>query len=162
MTVWLSCSAATVIRDLAELFDPVETGGVLLGWRDGSDRIVTGLVGPGPKALHGRYTFLPDHPWQIARIREAFDASEGDLDYLGDWHTHPDGVAQMSEMDCKTLSRIERRVKSPLMMIAAGSAKDWTINGWTGFRPSFFANLRPHKEPVMLFDPPDDWPSFFS
>lgn len=162
MTIWLSRPIMTVIRDLAALFYPVETGGVLLGWRDGGDRIITGLVGPGPNALHGRYTFLPDHAWQIARIREAFDASLGDLDYLGDWHTHPDGLAEMSNMDCKTLSRIERRVKSPLMMIAAGSGKNWTINGWSGFRSSFFANLRPQHEPVMLFDPPENWPSFTS
>ncbi|WP_179296583.1 MULTISPECIES: Mov34/MPN/PAD-1 family protein [unclassified Mesorhizobium] len=161
MTIWLSRPVLGKIQKLGIRYYPVETGGVLLGWRDGADRIVTGLLGSGPKALHGRHAFLPDHAWQMIHIREAFEGSSGDLDYLGDWHTHPDGVASMSDLDCRTLSKIARRVKSPLMMIAAGGGSTWTINGWLGSRSSFWRRLSPNLETIRLLDPPEAWPSYF-
>src|SRR4051812_37824791 len=99
---------------------PLENGGVLLGWRSGEDRIVVDLRGPGPRALHGRHCFIPDHVWQLSEIKRAFHESRGDLDYLGDWHSHPDGIAEMSDLDSATLLRIARRVSAPLMLIVAG------------------------------------------
>ncbi|MBT2189182.1 Mov34/MPN/PAD-1 family protein [Sphingobium nicotianae] len=162
MTTWLSRDVADAIQLLATTYYPVETGGVLLGWRDGEDRIVTGLTGPGPRALHGRHTFLPDHRWQVAQIEQAFAASSGDLDYLGDWHTHPDGIASMSEMDRKTLARIERRVRSPLMLIAAGAAESWAINSWIGRRSGFLSRLPPRIEPTRLFELSMGWPFYIA
>lgn len=162
MTIWLSRRVANDIQRLGSLYYPLEIGGVLLGWRDNDDRIVTGLVGPGPSALHGRHLFIPDHSWQITHIRKAFEGSAGDLDYLGDWHTHPDGIAAMSDVDCKTLSRIARRVKRPVMVIAAGSASGWTIGSWVGLRSNFFSALSPNPEPLQLLDPPEHWPGYFA
>lgn len=162
MTIWLSRHVVQGMVQLGALYHPLETGGVLLGWRDGNDRIVNGLVGPGLKSLHSRQTFFPDHSWQVARIREAFEGSAGDLDYLGDWHTHPDGLAMMSELDRKTLSRIERRVKFPLMVIAAGTSEDWTINAWRGRRSNLFEKPSPELCTVRTIDPPPHWPSYFS
>lgn len=83
MTIWLGRDAAQVIIEQANIFFPLETGGVLLGWRDGEDRVVVDIVGAGPKALHGRHTFIPDHSWQVEQIDEAFRNTAGDLDYLG-------------------------------------------------------------------------------
>jgi len=87
-----------------------ENGGILLGWRSDEDRIVADLRGPGAHALHGRHCFVPDHAWQVTEINRAFPASRGDLDYLGDWHSHPEVVAEMSDLDSATLLRIARRV----------------------------------------------------
>ena len=110
---------------------PLETGGVLLGWRSGVDRIVADLVGPGPRALHGRHRFLPDHAWQVRRIQEAFSSTNGDLDYLGDWHTHPSGRAEMSSEDYATLRALHRHVPGALMVIGAGVEEDWAFGAWS-------------------------------
>lgn len=161
MTVWLAHRAlAAMQREGAELF-PLETGGILLGWRRGVDRIVVDVVGPGRNALHGRIRFLPDHRWQVSEITRTFHATGGDIDYLGDWHTHPDGFAQMSSEDVKTLTRISRRVPGALMLILAGpdfAAGDFGC--WKAGAREGFLGRRITIEPqqVKLFDPPQEWP----
>lgn len=103
---------------------PNETGGVLLGWRDRADTVVTHLLGPGPNAWHGKTWFHPDGQWQASRIAELYEQSGRRLSYLGDWHTHPDGVPTPSRQDRATLARISRtaeaRCPSPLMLILGG------------------------------------------
>jgi integrative and conjugative element protein (TIGR02256 family) len=162
MTVWLSTDVAARIGELAELYYPLETGGVLLGWRDGHHRIVAGLIGPGPTALHGRRGFFPDHAWQKSEISKAFAGSSGDLDYLGDWHTHPDGIAAMSAVDRQTLARIARRVSRPLMVISAGRPTSWNADGWSLERGGLFTRTEPEPETLRHVEAPANWPTFYS
>jgi integrative and conjugative element protein (TIGR02256 family) len=120
------------MSEYAQELSSLENGGIFLGWRSGEDRIIVDLRGPGPLALHGRHCFVPDHKWQVAEVKSAFETSDGDLDYLGDWHSHPDGVAEMSDLDSATLLRIARRVSEPLMLIVAGCGLTWTPRCWKG------------------------------
>jgi integrative and conjugative element protein (TIGR02256 family) len=147
----------------AREFAPLENGGILLGWRAREDLVVIDVRGPGPLALHGRHCFLPDHQWQVAEIDRAFEESKGNLDYLGDWHTHPDGVAAMSELDCATLRRIARHVKHPLMLILAGQKNEqvWSARCWSGHlnRPCLWPRLEAQPQELKLFDPPAEWPA---
>ncbi|PDT81051.1 hypothetical protein CO676_24280 [Sinorhizobium sp. BJ1] len=158
MTIWLGRDAAQVIIEQANIFFPLETGGVLLGWRDGEDRVVVDIVGAGPKALHGRHTFIPDHSWQVEQIDEAFRNTAGDLDYLGDWHSHPAGVAAMSSEDRSTLRRISRRVRHPIMVIAAGRNANWTFGGWMQLRPRLLRRSVAECQPIQYFAVPSEWP----
>jgi integrative and conjugative element protein (TIGR02256 family) len=163
MTVWLARRALDKMRDHASALQPLETGGILLGWRSGDDRVVVDVCGPGLNALHGRHRFVPDHAWQITAIHRVFQQSKGDIDYLGDWHSHPDGVAAMSGDDCKTLRRIARRARNPLMVIVAKGTSDldWIVGCWIGYFEGGlirrrFATLL--QQPA-LFDPPPEWPA---
>lgn len=160
MTIWLSQSVALTMQSHGENFYPLEVGGVLLGWRDGEHRIVTGLIGPGPKSLHGRYAFVPDHPWQVDQIGKAFTETGGDLDYLGDWHSHPNGTAQMSTMDDGTLSRIARHVIDPLMVILASRPSDWLSGAWIANRRTFFRRPVISQQSLRAFEPPSHWPEY--
>src|SRR3546814_5596211 len=72
MTIWLTTAVEKLLVASAENLAPFETGGMLLGWRDESDRIITDIVGPGDRALHGRYAFVPDHRWQKQQLGSAF------------------------------------------------------------------------------------------
>jgi integrative and conjugative element protein (TIGR02256 family) len=161
MKVWLSSLVMRAMCQRARELVPLENGGILLGWRAGEDRVVTDLRGPGPRALHGRHCFLPDHDWQVAEIHRAFDESGGDVDYLGDWHSHPDGISAMSELDSATLRRITRRVKEPLMLIVASSKtnQDWSARCWRGRLdgPVLRRRLEAQPQELKLFDPPADW-----
>jgi integrative and conjugative element protein (TIGR02256 family) len=154
--VWLSSRVMQSMSEYARDLSPLENGGILLGWRSGEDRIIADLRGPGPLALHGRHCFLPDHKWQVAEINQAFEASRGDLDYLGDWHSHPDGVAEMSDLDSATLLRIARRVSAPLMLIVAGSGMEWSARCWKGqtVRPLLRQRLVATTLELKIFDPP--------
>jgi hypothetical protein len=51
MRVWLANQAFNAMCEEAIARHPLESGGVLLGWRTGKDRVVIIVLGPGPKAL---------------------------------------------------------------------------------------------------------------
>ncbi|MDF0582041.1 Mov34/MPN/PAD-1 family protein [Bradyrhizobium yuanmingense] len=154
MTVWLASRVLQSMSTYAQELRPLENGGILLGWRSGEDRIVVDLRGPGPLALHGRHCFVPDHKWQVAEIEKAFESSGGDLDYLGDWHSHPDDIAEMSNIDTATLLRIARKVSSPLMLIVAGSGSEWSPRCWKGqiVRSLFRRHLSAETQEIKIFD----------
>ena len=163
MTVWLAQPALRAMCGEATARQPLESGGVLLGWRDDDDRVIIDVLGPGPRALHGRHRFLPDHAWQVAGIYRLFEESDGDIDYLGDWHSHPDGTLAMSNEDRATLRRISRRVHEPLMLILAGdiSRENWIIDCWKGHlhRGLIRRRFEVITQTTKVFAPPTTWPT---
>ncbi len=126
MIVWLSSKVVSLMTEEANKQYPLETGGVLLGWKQKQEFVIADVVGPGPTAKHDKHTFYPDHDWQVTNIETRFRLSGGQLNYLGDWHTHPNTKAQMSSLDNSTLRHISISVPSPLMMILGGGVDgDW-------------------------------------
>lgn len=115
---------------------PLESGGVLMGQQIGEHEwIVDHIVGPGPNAVHGRYRFSPDLPWQHEQIADRFSQTNGRSTYLGDWHSHPRAIhGQLSGKDRKALKRIittpEAQCESPLMMILWSGAPKWHVSVW--------------------------------
>ena len=161
MKIWLSREVAASIMKQGQDFSPLETGGLLLGWSDDGNRVVAGLIGPGPNARHHAHKFIPDHPWQMRELEKAFASSGGDLTYLGDWHTHPMGPAQMSRLDERTLSRIARKVDQPVMLIGDPTSGEAPFGAWAaqslGWRRTEFTNV-----PIKLFEHPSGWPSILA
>jgi integrative and conjugative element protein (TIGR02256 family) len=99
---------AQMIDDASEC-EPSETGGVLLGYRAGAtDVIVCALIGGGPKAKRRRSDFEPDGEWQEREIAKAYERSGRIHTYVGDWHSHPDGIARPSRRDRETARRIAK------------------------------------------------------
>lgn len=108
----------------------METGGILLGYcAENGEPVVLAVVGPGPDASHSRTRFQPDHEWQCEQIDEVYQRSAGQWVYIGDWHTHPDGVAYMSWLDKRTLRAIAKHPEAksyrPVMLIAGGQPERW-------------------------------------
>lgn len=136
-TVWLPEAAYGEMIAEANVRSPLETGGVLLGYRssNGCDAVVTTVIGPGPKAKHSSHRFVPDYEFQEAEIARLYHRSPHELFYLGDWHTHPGGAAEMSARDKKALKRIsthtDARVPEPIMVILAGGPT-WKNSAWCG------------------------------
>lgn len=116
---------------------PSETGGVLLGYwsAKGDAAVVEHVLGPGPKAKHGRTGFMPDHEYHDEQIARLYREASGEFEYLGDWHTHPGGPASLSATDLSTLKRIARheaaRAPRPLMLLLAGG-RPWRPAAWKG------------------------------
>lgn len=114
------CVAELLTAALASY--PLETGGVLLGRRRGHHATITQVVGPGPAADHEVRRFVPDSGWQSEQVA-AFWHADRSLQYLGDWHTHPNGSLSPSPVDLRTLSDIARfpaaRQDEPVMLIVA-------------------------------------------
>lgn len=145
--MWISHAVMKQIVAEADDKFPKETGGVLVGYQaDNGEYVVRACTGPGKGASHRRFWFKPDHEWQCAQLDRIYAESSGEWVYLGDWHTHPRGVPEMSYLDMRTLLRIARHdeawLECPLMMIGGGQPGMWT---WTAhqFVGSGFLSLWP-------------------
>lgn len=127
----------------AWLHYPFETGGVMLG-RVGARGVVASIsVGAGPNATRDRTRFSPDQPWQAAQVALAC-AADPTLQYLGDWHTHPDGPARLSPRDENVLRLIagypQARQPQPWMVVLA-----LTASGAVRPHAANFVNGRPGR-----------------
>lgn len=128
--LWLARSTYGEMSELANQSFPLETGGMLLGYEaDGGDIVVKSIIGPGPKARHRRYRFRPDAEYQQAELTTHHLRTRGQETYLGDWHTHPQGIPELSWIDKRTLAKIARTpssgIANPLMAILGGDVNEW-------------------------------------
>ena len=146
-TLWFSEGALADLAAQVRRRLPHETGGLLVGYDDPSGApVVTAVVGAGPRALHAAARFRPDARFQQERLAELYEQSGRTSRYLGDWHTHPNGVVAPSRRDRRVLRRISRtraaRVPRPVMVIAGPApgrgdellVAAWVLAGSTGRR----------------------------
>jgi len=158
--IWISREVLAAMIAECDRAAPAETGGVLMGYRadDTDERVATHVIGPGPNAVHEDIRFVPDHDYQLAEIAQLYEMSERRLDYLGDWHSHPDAEGYLSKKDLETLNRIAwsraARTENPVMLVMAGR-KGWNPFAWIHWRSSVpIWGRRSIVEPlaVELFD----------
>jgi integrative and conjugative element protein (TIGR02256 family) len=160
--VWLWNMAWARMTEEANSKVPLETGGLLMGYTVPAEKVlvVTDVIGPGPNAVHQSASFIPDYEFHEREVRRHHLESGGRTRYLGDWHSHPDGVSILSAKDKRTLHRIgvspEARVSTPLMLLVCGRPGRWTANAFAGeFVKARFGRRRciPHPTPLRFFDP---------
>lgn len=137
---WISYDVLNLIRREAENKTPLETGGILAGYRseDDNDVVVTDMVGPGPNAMHHRWTFRPDYVHHRKEIGRIYDKSNGTISYLGDWHSHPGAQAYLSWLDKRALLNIAKfpynYIDYPIMLVFGNmnniKGSEWTPKVW--------------------------------
>lgn len=117
---WFDRQALTELLAEASRWQLRETGGALLGWRDGDETVVARVLGPGPNARHGRRYFEPDTEWQNAQGRRIYGESGRTIAFLGDWHTHPLGAPRPSRQDERTARMLaeDEHFRTPLPLYA--------------------------------------------
>ena len=106
---------------------PVETGGVLIGYFDVSHRyvyIVDGL--PAPRDSDEREdAFIRGFAGLRDEIHRIEARTGGQVGYVGEWHSHPDGAGvAMSDDDSELLRQIADEVRAdgqPGVMMIVGS-----------------------------------------
>lgn len=141
-TCWLPRRLQQEMEELGRQWDPLEVGGVIAGYWNNDEAVITSCIGPGDNAQHGAGAFLPDHAFHQHEIARLYAASGGAEVYLGDWHTHPSGVPRLSSVDKRTLRAIgdapEAQCSTPLMVLLAGSQRSWTTRVFTLVPPRAF------------------------
>lgn len=135
VAVYVEKAALKGMIDASAAYAPLETGGLLLGYSASpSEVVVTSLIYAGPKALHEKESFVPDHEFQELELARIYEASGRVWTYLGDWHSHPGGIPLLSRLDRETLFSIanskDARVVVPLMAVVAGGP-DWVLGIWS-------------------------------
>jgi integrative and conjugative element protein (TIGR02256 family) len=91
----------------AEAAFPRETGGILLGHREGRDVHVERAIAVPDKRASGR-TYVRSHDAAQKLLDEALrDENTELLGWVGEWHTHPEASGP-SPRDLRELSRLAR------------------------------------------------------
>ena len=74
-----------------------ETGGILVGFRENAQTIITHATGPGPKAVRSPHHFVKDTPYLQTVLELLFQYYQ--VNYLGVWHKHPRAMPYPSSGD---------------------------------------------------------------
>jgi integrative and conjugative element protein (TIGR02256 family) len=105
---------------------PSETGGILLGFFDTSRRIVyiADLLPAPPDSIERPTFFVRGSKGLRAALDSVTRTTRGQLEYVGEWHTHPDGCSVGASHDDKDLleklSRVMAEDGLPEVMLIAG------------------------------------------
>ena len=152
--VWIPRSTWLLLVRDAEGSWPVETGGVLCGYRtDGGDTVIEVASSAGPNAVHGALSYEPDYEFDEQVVAGLYAKSGRTTVYLGDWHSHPAGAAKPSLKDRRALRRIARdgeaRQPQPISVIVGVSDGAWTISAYeSAASPSWYW---PWPQTIELF-----------
>lgn len=112
---------------------PKETGGVLVGGID-FDRFAIYIVGLIPAPADSRQFpngFIRGSKLLAERLREIERRTLGNLSYLGEWHSHPNGTGTMpSTDDAKLFTWIQENTVldgRPAVMVIAGQRGEFRV-----------------------------------
>ncbi|MBE9570083.1 MAG: ThiF family adenylyltransferase [Proteobacteria bacterium] len=102
--------------------EDIETGGVLVGYRNASDEyVIVRASKPGPNAIRTKSRFEKDVEYCQKELLDAFNELGEKGLYLGEWHYHPSGGNEPSGLDIKSLTEIASqenyRIDKPIMII---------------------------------------------
>ncbi|WP_331832136.1 Mov34/MPN/PAD-1 family protein [Pseudomonas sp. LH21] len=100
--------------------DDCESGGILMGKRRGEHFEITFATAPQMKDIRSRCRFTrhPNGHQEIAENR--LKSSNGEENYLGEWHTHPENHPTPSSIDMGDWKRLSKFHNVPLLVIIGG------------------------------------------
>ncbi|MFN4351677.1 MAG: Mov34/MPN/PAD-1 family protein [Hylemonella sp.] len=105
--------------------DTTEAGGILLGYRRGEHLHVVDTTDPMVGDLRTRYSFDRRDPGHQAAATSAWQASGGCVDYLGEWHTHPELHPKPSSLDLREWRVLGHSKADPLVLMILGIQGSW-------------------------------------
>lgn len=127
-------SAGDFILSESSARTPRETGGILIGRTKPEGLFITRALGPGPNAHHGTSGFKRDGQYSQSELDKIFTATQGQEDYVGEWHSHP-ARCEASSVDVGSISWISEnsryRCEAPVLIISVTStAGQWELLGY--------------------------------
>lgn len=133
-----------VRRYKAEVGFRNESGGIILGGQSesGLDFIVKDLTLPSPTDDCGPYHYMRDKNAANELIAQAWEDSDGTINYLGEWHTHNEGRPHPSYVDGNLMHQVSEN-KSCLFDRAF-----MIILGYEGI--AFLGMVEPKSKTVFL------------
>jgi integrative and conjugative element protein (TIGR02256 family) len=105
-----------------------EAGGILLGYRRGNHIHVAKATTPQPGDLRMRNRFDRSNQFHQETAMKLWKESGGIVDYIGEWHTHPEVSPLPSTIDLSEWNKIHRARHLPMIFIVIGKCD----NLWVG------------------------------
>lgn len=107
-----------------------EAAGVLIGERRGPHLVVHQASEPGKGDIRRRGFVDRRGPHHQAAVKEAFLSSSGRLQYIGEWHTHPEDVPSPSSTDLNSWKRY-LVADEPMVLLIVGRTEIWAAKKCT-------------------------------
>jgi integrative and conjugative element protein (TIGR02256 family) len=102
-----------------------EAGGILLGFRRGKHLHVLDATTPMRGDIGQRYRFERSSAEHQRVALQRWQQSGGTLDYVGEWHSHPELNPLPSSIDLGAWRELCRARKDPLGFLIIGSRANW-------------------------------------
>jgi len=118
--IHISKSVLKRIEEETKFHYPKEFGGVFIGYKTDVSFIITDILIPD-QYKNGKTIFVR-HPGTLnQRLSEIHNKTNGKIQYLGEWHSHPDGPTNPSRTDINAMQEIAKdrniNIDKPLLMI---------------------------------------------
>jgi integrative and conjugative element protein (TIGR02256 family) len=129
---------------------PLETGGILLGFRTPELIVITRTVTvPDPQS--SRRTYLRRRSQAQSQMTAALHDAPPVVGYIGEWHTHP-ADHPPSSIDTNALGATARTTPQPvaLIVLARITDEDWRHHGVVAHRDDW---------PIPVIAPVRVWPT---
>jgi integrative and conjugative element protein (TIGR02256 family) len=97
-----------------------EAGGVLIGKRRGEHFEITAATQPQALDTRSKYHFFRSPTGHQTTVSYHWKKSDGEENYIGEWHTHPENHPTPSSIDLKEWKRISQTNNNPLIVIIQG------------------------------------------
>jgi integrative and conjugative element protein (TIGR02256 family) len=124
------------LREMRAQGLPRESGGVLLGYMDALARriYVVDALSPPPDSHRSREEFGRGVEGLAPRVKQVMDRTANIVGYIGEWHSHPEGVeADPSRKDAFLLIRLAEILRQDgvpaLMLIVGETTETWLLAG---------------------------------
>jgi integrative and conjugative element protein (TIGR02256 family) len=103
----------------------VEAGGILLGFRRDTHLHVAIATPPGPLDRRRKFHFYRDVQFHAEIALSQWAKTQETMDYIGEWHTHPEDRPQPSALDLQEWRQICRRRNEPMVFMIQGILGRW-------------------------------------
>lgn len=102
-----------------------EAGGILMGYRRGPHTHVTEATIPTSRDVQRRFGFFrhATHHQRVALRR--WKESGETMDYVGEWHTHPEDAPSPSGVDLQHWREIAQASSKPMVFLIFGRVSNW-------------------------------------
>lgn len=131
---------------------PWEVGGWLLGYWTQKDEVVVVTHATPPAARGTACGITISGEGHRPRFDEAWAKSNGNVTFLGDWHTHPGGPASPSVRDARALLQLanEPEYGTPRPLVAIVQLPRWRYSSTT---PEVAFYVREPSNAIHQLDP---------
>lgn len=102
-----------------------EAGGLLLGYRRGVHLEIVDATIPFPRDRRKRTFFDRCDPGHEKYMLKLWAHSGKTMDYLGEWHTHPEALPDPSYLDISEWKNVLRCARTPMIFLIFGTNGMW-------------------------------------
>lgn len=113
-----------IIRSLEKAYHQpnrdIEKGGIILGLRKKDAIEVTAVTFPSKKDIGTPTRFHRSHEFHQQTAMSEWQRSKGTIDWVGDWHTHPNSSAHPSSIDQREWRKITAHTRKQMLFLIVG------------------------------------------